>query len=167
MVVIDGQQRLTTIIIMLCAICVLFNEAGEQDRFNGVTKYILGPNVRAITSKIIILIIKVVIVPNIPNSPVPGTELLFIPFWVGFLDIVGISLGAFSCDEPLLDNAIGAPQYLQNLPIGFSSFPHFGQNTLSIPFVLLYGTALIQILLYQRNLSKSMLKDIIIDTITI
>ena len=42
LVVIDGQQRLTTIIIMLCAICVLFNEAGEQDRFNGVTKYILG-----------------------------------------------------------------------------------------------------------------------------
>ena len=27
---------------MLCSICVLFNEAGEQDRFNGVTKYILG-----------------------------------------------------------------------------------------------------------------------------
>lgn len=42
LVVIDGQQRLTTIIIMLCSICVLFNEAGEQDRFNGVTKYILG-----------------------------------------------------------------------------------------------------------------------------
>lgn len=42
LVVIDGQQRLTTIIIMLCAICVLFNEFGEQDRFNGVTKYILG-----------------------------------------------------------------------------------------------------------------------------
>lgn len=42
LVVIDGQQRLTTIIVMLCAICVLFNEAGEQDRFNGVKKYILG-----------------------------------------------------------------------------------------------------------------------------
>ncbi len=42
LIVIDGQQRLTTIIIMLCAICVLFNENGEQDRFNGVTKYILG-----------------------------------------------------------------------------------------------------------------------------
>lgn len=42
LIVIDGQQRLTTIIIMLCSICVLFNEAGEQDRFNGVTKYILG-----------------------------------------------------------------------------------------------------------------------------
>lgn len=42
LIVIDGQQRLTTIIIMLCAICVLFSESGEQDRFNGVTKYILG-----------------------------------------------------------------------------------------------------------------------------
>ena len=42
LIVIDGQQRLTTIIIMLCAVCVLFNELGEQDRFNGVTKYILG-----------------------------------------------------------------------------------------------------------------------------
>lgn len=42
LIVIDGQQRLTTITIMLCAICVLFNELGKQDRFNGVTKYILG-----------------------------------------------------------------------------------------------------------------------------
>lgn len=42
LIVIDGQQRLTTIIITLCAVCVLFNEIDEQDRFNGVTKYILG-----------------------------------------------------------------------------------------------------------------------------
>lgn len=42
LIVIVGQQRLTTIIIMLCTICVLFNKSGEQDRFNGVTKYILG-----------------------------------------------------------------------------------------------------------------------------
>ena len=42
LVVIDGQQRLTTIIIMLCAICVLYSEYNDQDRFNGVTKYILG-----------------------------------------------------------------------------------------------------------------------------
>lgn len=42
LIVIDGQQRLTTITLMLCAICVLFNEAGEESRFRGVTKYIIG-----------------------------------------------------------------------------------------------------------------------------
>ena len=42
LIVIDGQQRLTTITIMLCAICVLFNEHGEENRFRGVTKYIIG-----------------------------------------------------------------------------------------------------------------------------
>ncbi len=42
MIVIDGQQRMTTITLMLCAICVLFNEMGAKDRFKGVVKYILG-----------------------------------------------------------------------------------------------------------------------------
>lgn len=42
LIVIDGQQRLTTITLMLCAICVLFNELGEEARFRGVTKYIIG-----------------------------------------------------------------------------------------------------------------------------
>lgn len=42
LVIIDGQQRLTTIIVMLCAICVLFSELEDKDHFNGVTKYILG-----------------------------------------------------------------------------------------------------------------------------
>ena len=39
---IDGQQRLTTITLMLCAICVLFNELGDEPHFRGVIKYILG-----------------------------------------------------------------------------------------------------------------------------
>ena len=42
LIVIDGQQRLTTITLMLCAICTLFNELGEEARFRGVTKYIIG-----------------------------------------------------------------------------------------------------------------------------
>lgn len=42
LIVIDGQQRLTTITLMLCAICTLFNELGEESRFRGVTKYIIG-----------------------------------------------------------------------------------------------------------------------------
>lgn len=42
LVVIDGQQRLTTIIMMLCAICTLFNELNREDLFKGVKKYILG-----------------------------------------------------------------------------------------------------------------------------
>ncbi len=42
LIVIDGQQRLTTITLMLCAICVLFNELEEESRFRGVTKYIIG-----------------------------------------------------------------------------------------------------------------------------
>lgn len=42
LIVIDGQQRLTTITLMLCAICTLFNELGEEARFKGVTKYIIG-----------------------------------------------------------------------------------------------------------------------------
>lgn len=42
LIVIDGQQRLTTITLMLCAICSLFNELGEEARFRGVTKYIIG-----------------------------------------------------------------------------------------------------------------------------
>ncbi len=42
MIVIDGQQRMTTITLMLCAICVLFNDLGAKDRFKGVVKYILG-----------------------------------------------------------------------------------------------------------------------------
>lgn len=42
LIVIDGQQRLTTIMLMLCAICTLFNELGEEARFKGVTKYIIG-----------------------------------------------------------------------------------------------------------------------------
>ena len=42
LIVIDGQQRLTTITLMLCAICTLFNEIGEEARFRGVTKYIIG-----------------------------------------------------------------------------------------------------------------------------
>lgn len=43
-IVIDGQQRLTTITLMLCAICTLLNEMGEEARFRGVTKYIIGTN---------------------------------------------------------------------------------------------------------------------------
>ncbi len=42
LIVIDGQQRLTTITLMLCAICTLFNELSEEARFRGVTKYIIG-----------------------------------------------------------------------------------------------------------------------------
>ena len=42
LIVIDGQQRLTTITVMLCAICTLFNEHGEENRFRGVKKYIIG-----------------------------------------------------------------------------------------------------------------------------
>lgn len=42
LIVIDGQQRLTTITLMLCVICTLFNEIGEEARFRGVTKYIIG-----------------------------------------------------------------------------------------------------------------------------
>lgn len=42
LIVIDEQQRLTTITIMLCAICTLFNELDEEARFRGVRKYIIG-----------------------------------------------------------------------------------------------------------------------------
>jgi uncharacterized protein with ParB-like and HNH nuclease domain len=42
LVVIDGQQRLTTIVIMLCTICALFNELNREDLFKGVRKYIMG-----------------------------------------------------------------------------------------------------------------------------
>lgn len=44
LIVIDGQQRLTTVTLMLCAICTLLNELGEEARFKGVTKYIIGTN---------------------------------------------------------------------------------------------------------------------------
>ena len=42
LIVIDGQQRLTTITLILCSICTLFNELKEESRFRGVTKYIIG-----------------------------------------------------------------------------------------------------------------------------
>lgn len=42
LIVIDGQQRLTTIVVILSAICIIYNELGDQARFNGLTKYILG-----------------------------------------------------------------------------------------------------------------------------
>lgn len=42
LIVIDGQQRLTTLTLMLCAICTLFNQYGDEARFRGVTKYIIG-----------------------------------------------------------------------------------------------------------------------------
>lgn len=42
LIVIDGQQRLTTIVIMLCAIAVLYNEHGREDLFKGTIKYIIG-----------------------------------------------------------------------------------------------------------------------------
>lgn len=40
--VIDGQQRITTIIIILCVICIIFNELKNEDSFNGTKKYIIG-----------------------------------------------------------------------------------------------------------------------------
>lgn len=42
LIVIDGQQRLTTITIMLCAICTLYSEFKDEAHFRGVKKYIIG-----------------------------------------------------------------------------------------------------------------------------
>jgi uncharacterized protein with ParB-like and HNH nuclease domain len=42
MIVIDGQQRLTTITVMLCAICTIFSELQDEPHFKGVVKYIIG-----------------------------------------------------------------------------------------------------------------------------
>lgn len=42
LIVIDGQQRLTTITIMLCAICMMYSEYKDEAHFRGVKKYIIG-----------------------------------------------------------------------------------------------------------------------------
>ena len=42
LIVIDGQQRLTTITIMLCAICTMYSEFKDEAHFRGVKKYIIG-----------------------------------------------------------------------------------------------------------------------------
>lgn len=40
--IIDGQQRITTIILMLSAICALQNEAGDRNGFGKTKQYIIG-----------------------------------------------------------------------------------------------------------------------------
>ena len=42
LIVIDGQQRLTTITIMLCAICIMYSEYKDEAHFRGVKKYRIG-----------------------------------------------------------------------------------------------------------------------------
>ncbi|MDE6748031.1 MAG: DUF262 domain-containing protein [Lachnospiraceae bacterium] len=41
LIVIDGQQRLTALSIMLCAICTMYSEFKDEAHFRGVKKYII------------------------------------------------------------------------------------------------------------------------------
>lgn len=41
-IIIDGQQRITTLMIMLASICVLQNEAGDEEEFGITKQYLIG-----------------------------------------------------------------------------------------------------------------------------
>ena len=91
-------------------------------------------NTRAIARMMMIFIVKDTTIPRVPNSPTANIVSLDIVFSDCFFCAEGISSFLYSCTVPRMYCSTGVPQYLQNLPVGASSFPHLGQNISIHPF---------------------------------